>query len=374
MPHLLIIGAGIVGLAHAVAGVRRGWRVTVVERHPAPQGASTRNFGMVWPIGQALGPDRQRALRSRAIWEAVSTEAGFSLEPCGSLVLAYHDDARSVLQEFTDLAQGDDSFELLPARAIASLHPAVRRAGLQAGLFSRAEARVDPVATGQALIRWLTAQGVTFYFDRPAISVFPDAIAISDGARLGFDRLVICSGDELSLLYPDLLTASCGDVTHLQMLRTEPMPAGWRLAPALAAELTMPHYASFAGCPSLPALRERLHRELPAHVALGIHVLAVQSSDGSLVLGDSHTPDTGIPPSYRSEIESHILTYLNGFLNTHGLTVTHRWLGSYVKAPVGSTHVRLAPSEHIQIVTGLGGAGMTISFALAEETLDGQSW
>jgi D-hydroxyproline dehydrogenase subunit beta len=373
MPHLLIVGAGIVGLAHAVAGVRQGWRVTLIERHPAPCGASTQNFGLVWPIGQALGPDRARALRSRTMWSEMSAEAGFHLEPCGSLILAYHDDARSVLQEFTDLAKEDDAFELLPARAIVNLHPSVRRAELQAGLFSRAEARVDPVATGQALIRWLTAQGVTCHFGRPVTGVFPDAVVASDGVRHTFDRLVICNGDELTLLYPDRLATALGPVTHLQMLRTAPMPAGWSLAPALAAELTMPNYASFAGCPSLPALRERLQRELPVHTALGIHVLAVQSADGSLVIGDSHTTDTGIPPSYRSEIESHILTYLNGFLRAPELTITHRWLGSYVKGPPGSTFLRLAPSENIQIVTGLGGAGMTLSFALAEETLNGQS-
>jgi phytoene dehydrogenase-like protein len=41
----IIVGAGIVGLAHARALCLRGYQVQVFERHPAA-GASIRNFGL----------------------------------------------------------------------------------------------------------------------------------------------------------------------------------------------------------------------------------------------------------------------------------------------------------------------------------------
>ncbi|NJL14640.1 MAG: FAD-dependent oxidoreductase [Microscillaceae bacterium] len=98
--QIAIVGAGIVGLAQARAYARRGYEVTVFERSPAAVGASIRNFGMVWPIGQPAGPRLEMALQSRAIWKEVAAEAGFFCSQEGSLHLAYHEDEWQVLQEF----------------------------------------------------------------------------------------------------------------------------------------------------------------------------------------------------------------------------------------------------------------------------------
>ncbi len=49
---LAIVGGGIVGLGHAVAALRRGLTVAVLDRAPGPSGASVRNFGHLGVTGQ----------------------------------------------------------------------------------------------------------------------------------------------------------------------------------------------------------------------------------------------------------------------------------------------------------------------------------
>jgi glycine/D-amino acid oxidase-like deaminating enzyme len=53
---LAIVGAGILGLAHALAAARQGRRVVVIDREARAIGASVRNFGFVTVTGQSAGP------------------------------------------------------------------------------------------------------------------------------------------------------------------------------------------------------------------------------------------------------------------------------------------------------------------------------
>ena len=91
-----VVGAGILGLAHAYHLARRGRRVIVFERTPRAMGASVRNFGMLWPIGQPPGRLRQMAMRSLQHWLQVLASSSLWHEQTGSLHLAYRDDEAQI--------------------------------------------------------------------------------------------------------------------------------------------------------------------------------------------------------------------------------------------------------------------------------------
>ena len=63
-----VVGAGIVGIAHALTAAKRGYSVALFERNDRARGASVRNFGAIWTVGMAPGKMHARAMRSRKIW------------------------------------------------------------------------------------------------------------------------------------------------------------------------------------------------------------------------------------------------------------------------------------------------------------------
>src|SRR6516225_4913707 len=136
----IVIGAGIVGLATARALALQGFAVKVFERTDKAVGASIRNFGMVWPIGQPAGKMYDRAVRSRNVWKDIAPRADFWLESQGSLHLAYQPDEWQVLQELCAGFQKEGRpVRLLDARSVKALSGAVVTDGLLGGLHSADE-------------------------------------------------------------------------------------------------------------------------------------------------------------------------------------------------------------------------------------------
>jgi FAD dependent oxidoreductase TIGR03364 len=361
----VVVGAGILGLAFAYHLAKRGRRVAVFERTRRAEGASVRNFGMLWPIGQPAGSLRELALRSRSIWLEVLREAGIWHDRAGSLHLAYHEDEAQILREFLNLCPGQPC-ELLTPEQARSRCPAINPVSLEAGLWSEMETCVDPRQVVGTLPRWLAERfGVVFHFGT-AVSACEPARVLAAGQEHRTGRVWICSGADCATLYPADLQAAGMVSCKLQMLRSQAFGPRFRLGPMLAAGLTLTHYGAFARCPTLPALKTRIARELPLYPRYGIHVMASQNGAGELVLGDSHEYGTDITPFDKSEIDELILEYLRSFLLAPDLQIAARWHGIYAKHP-DRAYVTLAPADNVTIVTGVGGAGMTLSFGLAEK-------
>jgi FAD dependent oxidoreductase TIGR03364 len=341
----------------------------VFERHPAAGGASIRNFGMLWPIGQPSGRMHQLALRSRDLWLEVLGSSGLWHAHCGSLHLAYREDEGRVLAEFAEWAPSANyQCKLLQRSEVEQLSPVVNSDGLIAGLWSDAEVCVDPREVIANLPAWLHRElGVQFEFSCPVTS-YEQPTVVAGGKEWSARQLVVCSGDELNLLYPDVFTEFGLSRCKLQMMRSESFGEQLRLGPMLAAGLTLRHYKCFQDCPSLTTVKARVARESPELDRYGIHVMASQNGRGEIVIGDSHEYDGHVSPFDKPEIDRLILEYLHTFLNVPELRIAEHWHGIYVKHP-SEPYVVARPAPGATIVAGLGGAGMTLSFGLAEQVV-----
>ena len=369
-----IVGSGIVGLAHAWAAAKRGWQVTVFERDARPLGASIRNFGMVWPIGQINGPDHRTALASRKLWLEFLEDSKVWHRACGSLHVAYRQDELEVIEEFARLSPevGFECRMLTPGEA-TSHSAGLQLDGLLGALWSPTEVSVDPRQVLLEMPRWLNERyGVEFRYGVPIQRVTKQSVVVADGKRYLADRVIVAAGSDFRILYPELYRNAGFKLCKLQMLRTTPQPKGWKLGPMIASGLTLRHYKSFGICSTLAKLKDRIASETPELDDLGIHVMAAQNELGELVLGDSHEYGDEVVPYDKVLIEELILRELRQILDVPNWTIGERWHGVYAKVPNCIEYVH-SPEEEVYVVIPSGGCGMTMSFGLADSHWDAWS-
>jgi D-hydroxyproline dehydrogenase subunit beta len=364
-----VVGGGILGLAFAWEAARRGKSVALFERSAIASGASVRNFGMVWPIGQVPGVDYDRAMRSRERWLELKAEAGVWAEECGSLHVAHADDEDAVLREFAAGNPGV-SCEYLTAAETRRRFPAVNPEGLRGALHSPTELAVNPPAAIARVPHFLAEKyGVSLHFNATVTAIDAPRLTTAAGESWFASQIFVCSGSDFETLFPAVFAASGIRRCKLQMMKTAPQPGGWRLGPHLTGGLTLCHYKAFDACPSLPALKQRVAETMPEYVRFGIHVMASQNDRGEVIIGDSHEYDGDISLFDKTDIDRMILDYLRTLLRLPSWDISTRWHGVYAKHP-SKLIMYEEPQPGCVIATAPGGAGMTLSFGFARDWWD----
>ncbi len=362
---LAVVGAGIVGLAHAYAAARLGARVVVTERDLAARGASIRNFGFITVTGQARGDVWRLAMRTRDLWAEVAPAASVPIEHRGLMLTLRRPQSVALAEAFLATEMGE-ACELLDAAAFAARHAAIAAPDTLGALASPHELRVESRAALPRLAAWLAdAHGVDFRFGAAALTIEPPVVRTSLGP-VRARRAVVCPGDDFASLFPERLAPHGLTRCRLSMLRLA--SPGFRLPAGVMSDLGLARYAGYAALPEAEALRRRLEAEQPRHLANGVHLIAVQSADGSLVVGDSHHYGDAPAPFAPAEAEALIL---DEFQRATGLApppVVERWTGTYAVAE-DRTWLVDAPSDDVRLVMVTAGCGASIGFGLAERVI-----
>lgn len=358
---MVVVGAGVIGLATAYAAYQRGLRVAVVERNAQCVGASVRNFGFVTVTGQRRGEHWRRAMRTRDIWAKVAPQAGIEVIHQGLYVLAQRPEAINVLEAFMQTEMGEGC--RLLSRAEATRDQPLLQDGLGV-LYSPHERRVESRHAIPQLSRWLQAAlGIDFYWSASVGQIDLPLVHTSKGV-IRAENCVVCPGHDLNTLYPEVIAEASIQMCTLQMMRIQPAQPV-RLPGAVMSDLSLVRYEGYADLPESEPLRAKLLREQANHLKYGIHLIAVQSSDGSLVVGDSHVYGNAEAPFASDSIDALILDELQRVLRLPGAAVVERWTGTYSSAADVVYKSQPAPGVAVGIVTG--GTGASTSFAFAEE-------
>lgn len=363
----IVVGAGIVGLATARALLNKGYSVTIIDKTQMAVGASIRNFGMVWPIGQPAGELYQLAKKSSQVWKDICDGTGMWYNYSGSLHVAYSIEEWVVINElFAQFNSEGRPIQLLTPSQIANKFPQVKQNNLFGGLFSSDELIVDPrIAVANISDYLATFGGVEFLWNHTVQEVGTGFVKTGN-KLLNADKIFICSGQDIETLFPEVFSSTPLVKCKLQMMRMR-SPLNKLIGTSVCGGLSLLHYSSFKNAPSLPKLHNKILTELPEYIKHGIHVMVSQHELGELTVGDSHEYGYSFDPFDQHYINDLIVRYLNSFMYASDWIVNATWNGVYPKMTDGSSWFFSEPSNEVYLINGLGGAGMTLSFGVAEK-------
>lgn len=371
--HIAIVGAGIVGLAHAVAALDAGYRVTVVEQDAVAVLASVRNFGHIGTSVQA-GELGDLACEANAIWRSLADRTGAEVRRSGTLAVARSAAEDAVLDEVVAERAPDGARRLTAAETAAVLRLEASVSGgtvMTSGLLLPHDLTADPRTAVARIAAWVDAHErgeVRFRTTVHGIDEVRDgslSVASSRGTLIA-DRVVVAAGHLVGRLFPDL--AEQGDVREcaLQMARVRaPHPMG--LGPAVLTGSSMLRYGLFAG-PAATALREEIRTHRPELLEIDANVMLTQQADGTLLVGDSHARHDSAAPFLDERWSQILLDEIAELLGAPRLEVLERWQGLYATSRTQDI-LRAEPLPGVHVVSVTTGVGMTVGLALGARTI-----
>jgi FAD dependent oxidoreductase TIGR03364 len=365
---LAVVGAGIVGLGHALAAAKRGKRVVVIDRDAQANGASVRNFGFITVTGQGAGDCWSLARRARDVWVEIVEEAGIAVLQRGLVLAARLPESEAVIEAFLRTEMGEGCQRLTAEQA--QLHvPCLRPDAARLALYSPHEVRVESRLAVPLVARYLAERhGVAFLWNTSVIAVEAPRLVTAAGGVIEAETVIVCPGDEYTALFPERIAAYGVTRCKLQMMRVRPA-APVALRTAVMSDLGLGRYLGYAELPEAVALKARLDADMAAQRENGIHLIVTQSADGSLVVGDSHHYATTPDPFGTDEVDRLILDEFDAVLDLPGRTVSERWIGTYASAP-DRWRFTDRPSDAVRIVVVTSGCGASTAFGIGEETIE----
>jgi len=363
---VVVVGAGMLGLAHAYAALKRGLRVAVFERSSTPLGASIRNFGQALVTGQPPGIMLALAKQSRELWLHLALRANFSAREAGILLFARSAAEHAVLEEFMIVRARQHGYDasLLQGEQLEALYGG-RFRHHRSVLHGTADLQLYSREAIPALVCYLQSQGVQFHFNT-LVKQAGDGHLETTAGDFRAERVIVCSGHDYQTLFAEQLGAMQLKVCRLQMLRAVPQER-LALTHAVLTGLSCTHYGAFSDLPSAAGVEAEIEANTPALKRHGIHLLVSTTPYQELIIGDSHDYGVDAPPFNNEEIDQLLIGLTEHTLGVK-LNVLERWQGVYgSKGPGPFSVTRI--DAHTTVSLMHTGIGMSVGLGLGERVV-----
>ncbi|GAB2899331.1 TIGR03364 family FAD-dependent oxidoreductase [Microbulbifer echini] len=373
---IAIVGAGVLGSFAAYHALKSGKKVLLIDASTKSHGATVRNFGQIVPSGMNLNLWRNLGRRSLELYGELTSLMPDALKQQGSLYVASCAEETSILEEMHEInCETDYTSKLLtPTQCRKRIAP-LAQGYCHGGLLYPQEMSSESTLMMKYFWKHLDDEA-NLHFKKATPVIAVEEVHSGIGVRCSTgeihlsERALICCGHQLSHLFPHLLQTKKMQLSKLQMLRTQPFEK-IKVPGNLLTALTIRRYEAFKSCPNYKNLPKP--QIDPDYKKLGIHLLFRQSADGSLIIGDSHeyfsALDSGtLDYEIRQEINTLIMAEAKRILNLPHYNIARAWNGYYSQENNRGIFLKSA-AEHIHLVTGIGGKGMTTGPALMERVV-----
>ncbi len=373
---IIVIGGGILGIAHAYHCLQAGMKVALIERDAYPTGATIRNFGQVVPSGM----DRkwqQYGRESLKVYKEIQSKADISVREEGSIYLASNTEEIQLLEELASINRENGYSSVLWTKdQCLDRYPNLREGYVKAGLFFPQEVKVDPRVAAKRIIQYCIAEWGLTYLSRRAIidiAAVPGQQILTDnlGETYRCKKTFLCGGTEFQLLFPEIFNQS--DLVRVKLQMMETVPQKQQVIPgSVLSGWTIRRYESFHECPSFAAIKAQEDPDA-YHLKYGIHILFKQSPDGGVIIGDSHEyasvkDGETFALGTDNEINCFILSQAQRIFQLEDWQILRTWVGEYSQCKEQDIFNETVEND-IHIVTGIGGKGMTGSLGYAKENV-----
>lgn len=374
---LIIVGGGVLGTFHAFHALKRGLSVAILEKNTKPEGATVRNFGQVVPSGmdkkwQNFGKE------SLKIYKEIQNEFDINLRQNGTVYIASNDEEIQLIEELHQINIANDyQSELLTKNQCLAKYAGLRSDYCKAGLFFPQEVTVEPNTMIHKLQEYMiTNLGLDLYTNTTVVATEDKSgeVVATTAAGIEFkaSKMIICSGNDFKILYPEIYNNSDLIVSKLQMLQTKPQN-NYKLDGSILTGLTIRRYESFEECPSYQAIKAKENPN-SFEKEYGVHILFKQAMDGSVILGDSHEYASvkeidSLGFDLNMDIDSFMINEAKKIIDLPTYEIQNRWFGMYSQCKTKDIFEHTI-GDNIHIVTGIGGKGMTGSAGFAKHNVD----